>query len=357
MNYTVVPLLPDHAGAVSRLMKASYDRGEVLYKPLMVQEILRRFFAGGMTGFAALDESSEVLGIIHGCTQLNPLPGEADPPLFLSLLLVAPEARNQGIGQALLEALKKECAAMGCRSLCISGESPLPLSWIIPGTPGHDHNKAPGLWEDGAGAAWFMKHGFKPQFREISLYADLRGWSMSPEIEEKRKKLAEAGIYTGRWAPGMAREFDGMCDRVGSEYWRHVLQTEMAAWDQSTWNRDPSLWADERRPEGPRPMLVAIRENRIVGFTGPVDLQSSGRGWFTGICADPDCGGLGIGSVLFSMLLQEFVDEGAAFCSIYTGSENHAQKIYFRAGLRQTASWAVVSYPLDGDGEWSHRYF
>ena len=55
-------------------------------------------------------------------------------------------------------------------------------------------------------------------------------------------------------------------------------------------------------------------------------------------------------TVLFNLLMKEFVAEGAAFCSLFTGAQNHAQKIYQRAGLRVTSHWVVLSQSL-GQGE------
>ena len=77
-----------------------------------------------------------------------------------------------------------------------------------------------------------------------------------------------------------------------------------------------------------------------------MDRQASGRGWFTGICVDPLWGGRGIATVLFSMLLREFQLEEASFCSIFTGIDNHAQKIYLRAGLSITSHWSAMDRPL-----------
>ena len=73
--------------------------------------------------------------------------------------------------------------------------------------------------------------------------------------------------------------------------------------------------------------------------------------------ADPEWGGRGIGTVLFNMLMQEFVDEGAAFSSLFTGLHNHAQKIYMRAGMHVTARFAVMSCVLDGGEAYEKRYF
>ena len=52
----------------------------------------------------------------------------------------------------------------------------------------------------------------------------------------------------------------------------------------------------------------------------------------------------------FNLLMQAFLERGASFCSLFTGAENHAQKIYLRAGLRVTSRWAVLSQRL-GEGE------
>ena len=61
--------------------------------------------------------------------------------------------------------------------------------------------------------------------------------------------------------------------------------------------------------------------------------------------------------MLFNLLMKEFVAEGAQFTSLFTGLDNHAQKIYYRAGLRIVAHFAVLSCPL-GDGErYEKRYY
>ena len=83
-----------------------------------------------------------------------------------------------------------------------------------------------------------------------------------------------------------------------------------------------------------------------MAYTGPVDLQKSGRGWFTGICCDPDYGGRGIASVLFNLLMREFVAEGAKFSTLFTGETNFAQKIYSRAGFHIVARFVGLTKEL-----------
>ena len=54
----------------------------------------------------------------------------------------------------------------------------------------------------------------------------------------------------------------------------------------------------------------------------------------------------GIASVLFNLLMQEFIAEGAAFSTLFTGEENHAQRIYLRAGFRVVRRFSVMEKGL-----------
>ena len=359
MNFTIKPLIPSDAQEVLALLKQLSDSGEVLYKPLETEDFLTRFFGEKRWGFTARDESGKLGGFIHAAAKTSFLPGETEEntPLYLTLLLVAPDCRRQGIGQALHTEIKQLGEKIGKQSLVVSGDNPVHLAWLIPGANGHDHNNAPGVDENGMGYPFLMKRGFKDDFHEISMYLDLSNYTWDKKLDEMIEKLAAEGIRVGRWEIGLGEDYNGMCDRVGSEYWRNVLKCEIAAWHKGEPNEDPELWPDGVKPAGPRPILAATKGDQIIGFTGPVDLQKSGRGWFTGICSDPDFGGRGIGSVLFNLLMQEFVNEGAKFCSLFTGLDNHAQKIYYRAGLRVRAHFAVLSCPLGGSAGYEKRYY
>jgi ribosomal protein S18 acetylase RimI-like enzyme len=233
---------------------------------------------------------------------------------------------------------------MGKTAFVVSSTCPINLDWIIPGTPGHEHNNMPGMDEECPGFPFLKNRGYAVAVREVAMYLNLDDYVKKPEVEEKRAALQEQGIVAGLYDVAQNAEFDGMCDRVGSEYWRNVLKQEIAAWHEDRPNSDPDLWVDGIKPEGPRPILVAVKDGHIIGFTGPVGRQLSGRGWFTGICVDPNFGGRSIGTVLFNMLMVEFQKVGAGFSSLFTGTSNHAQKIYLRAGFEPRAHWAVMRF-------------
>lgn len=354
-DYQVSALTARDAREAAALLGRLSALGEILYKPVDGSDFERLFLAPGMRGFAARRDG-RLIGWAHGAEKLRFLGGETreSTPAYLTLVLVEPESRRAGVGTALLDALRRAYADEGKTAMVCSDQNPAHMTWLIPGTPGHDHNNAPGVDEDGMGYPFLLKRGFADRYHEVAMYMALKDYRWSPELDDKRRALLAQGIRTGAYDLSLGDEYDEMCTRVGSEYWRNVLRTELAAWRENRPNDDPDLWPDGVKPKGPRTLLTATTGGHIVGFTGPVDLQRSGRGWFTGICTDPDYGGRGIASVLFNLLMQAFVDEGAAFCTLFTGRENHAQKIYARAGLRVAARWAVMSAPLSqtkGQGE------
>ena len=339
--------------SVEALWNACVKAGEVLYYPLTEKRFLETFVRheGCEPGNLLVAETDgRITGMVHGVapgTFRLSRPGQA----YLTCLLVAPEARGQGVGSALLRTLKARMREAGADTLYISSLNPVSLAWRIPGTPGHDHNNMPGLDTDCAGWGFFLHRGFQEKYREAAFYRDLADYRLPEEILIRQDQLLREGIRTGYWQPSWGDQFDGMCDRVGSEYWRDVLSTEITAWKTGQPNADERFWPDGRRPDGPRPLLTAVCQGQIVGFTGPVDRQESGRGWFTGICTDPLFERHGIATVLFNLLMNAFVQEGAAFTTLFTGLTSHARKVYERAGLRPIREFALMALPLNEEEE------
>ena len=290
-------------------------------------------------------ENERILGFLHAVAPgsfRGSRPGQA----YLTDIMVRPEARKQGVGQALIQELKARMRGLGAQEMVISSLNPVNLPWRIPGTAGHDHNNSPGLDLSCHGAGFLQAQGFNLRVSEIAMYLDLTGYRPLPDLEERRNTLRKQGIETGAYDPGAPCRFDRMCDRVGSEYWRDVLRTETQAWADAEPNHDIRFWPDGVKPEGPRPILCAVCDGEMVGFTGPVDRQKSGRGWFTGICTDPEFEKRGIATVLFSLLMQAFVEEHAAFSTLFTGKENHARKVYERVGFRPVREFGIMTMKL-----------
>ncbi|MFA6889760.1 MAG: GNAT family N-acetyltransferase, partial [Bacilli bacterium] len=96
----------------------------------------------------------------------------------------------------------------------------------------------------------------------------------------------------------------------------------------------------------PAPMLIAQKEGTILGWTGPMFTQDSGRGYFAGIGVHPEAQGLGLGKSLFCHLCNESRKNNATFMSLFTGSDNPARNIYLYAGFKVRQSFAIMRKEL-----------
>lgn len=326
------PALPHDQAACLSLWNASCARGEVVYKPLDQARYQALFLDNphfdGSYDFVA-EENGEVIGWISGAEKKIFLPGETreNTPGYLTCVFVRPDQRRLGVGSALLRTLEEALRAHGKRSVQSSGNNPINLGWFIPGTPGHDHNNAPGMDVDCMGYGFLLKNGYIDAYREVAMYLNLQNYVCQPEVEAIRQRLKSEGIIAGVYDCAWKCEFDGMCDRVGSEYWRKVLQDETAS-------------------AHPRVILAGVTDGHMVGFTGPVDKEPSGRGWFTGICVDPLYEKRGIATVIFNDLMREFIKEGALFSTLFTGHDNHAQRLYQRTGFEIKRTFAIMKKSL-----------
>ena len=310
---------------VVRLWNDCVSAGEVLYRPLTEAYFKEKFLNFGAAEIFVAEEDGKLCGFLAGCRQVSFLPGqtEENTPAFLSVIMVDQAYRRRGAGSALLAAFEAHYALLGKKDYAVSSLCPINLDWVIPGTPGHEHNNMPGIDEECLGYAFLQKRGYAVCVREVAMYLNLAEYEKKPEVEQKREALLQQGIAAGLYDPAQGAEFDGMCDRVGSEYWRQVLREETAK-------------------EKPRPILAAVTDGHIVGFTGPVDRQENGRGWFTGICTDPLYEKRGIAGVLFNDLMGEFIKVGAAYSTLFTGTENHAQRLYLKTGFRPARYFAIM---------------
>ncbi len=307
-------------------------RNEILFRPLTQWYFEEKFLSAKVYEEPFLlvaEDKGTIIGFIAGSRPHEFLNGqsETNTPGYLDALMVRKFSRGKGVGSMLLNALEEAMRRAGKSFLDVSSLSPVNKDWIIPGTPGHEHNNMPGIDDQSPAFAFLQKRGYEVRAREVAMYLDLSTYHTSPEVEQKRERLKSMDIVAGRYDVNENCEWDEMCNRVGSEYWRKVLKDETAS------------------PE-PRPIFAARTKGHIVGFTGPADVQPNGRGWFTGICTDPWYEKMGIATVLFNDLMCEFIHLGAQYSSLFTGTDNHAQRLYLKTGFRPARQFAMLRKEL-----------
>jgi ribosomal protein S18 acetylase RimI-like enzyme len=301
---------------------------EMPYKPFTKEGFIDKFIDSVHFDFDSTFvgvEDGRLVGFANGVYKKEFLPGETfeTTPGYITFVIVDKDYRKKGYGTELLKAVENHLFGIGKKMLQVSFFNPINLEWYVPGTNGHDHPNAPGVDVDGPGYEFLKKNVYADRTKEVSMYLDLKEFELTAEIVEKLEKLKAQGIEIEYYSPDKHSGFDELFDDLKHELWRKEIKDNISL-------------------EKPFPVIVSSDRGSICGFTGPVEIQRSGRGKFSGIGVDSKHQGLGIGKILFFMLCKAFKDEGAGFMSIFTGIENNAKRMYDAAGFKVVKTWAVL---------------
>ncbi len=229
---------------------------------------------------------------------------------FLSVLMVDPAYRGEGIGGALLEQAEAFLVQCGKKEIRVNYRGN-PMSFATGGdvtTPGY---------------YFLLNHGFRNR-GSLSLFMELMlaDFEWREEVSGVIEESTGRGIHFGMCGEEHREALCRFMEKVFPGGWEASIKGALA--------------------EG-RPVFVATEGDRVVGFSGPVRVQEGGAGGFTGIGTDPEFRRRKIGMVLFHLMCAEFKKRGARYSTLHTGIHNPAQEIYFGAGYRVRC---LVDYDL-----------
>lgn len=313
---------PADAGAVWTLWQAQAPAQG--YAPLSRQRFARLVL--GNPYFSpryafVLEQGGAVQGFVCGAAS-SKLPAGAERGYFSCLL---PGPGGEWAAGLLLGALEGAFTAAGRVSCDALFFNPIRLPWVIPGTPGHTHNNAPGVWVEAPIYDWMLARGYAERTRECAMYLRLGCFALPERQLYRQQGLAGAGYEVAFYDPARHTGLDEMLAVLGNQEWQAEIG-RCAAQGQ--------------------PFLVAALRGRAVGFAGPVRPEPGGRGYFTGIGVTPAHEGRGLGTLLFYRLCLAEQQAGAQYMSLFTGENNPARRIYESAGFAPVRSFAVLRKPL-----------
>lgn len=266
-----------------------------------------------------LEEAGKILGFVSGCTGEH-IPKGNQRGYFTALMLCPPADTPENTA-ALLSCLEDSFRAAG-RSVCaVTFFNPIRLPWIIPGTPGHQHNNLPGIPTDLPLYGRMLASGYRESTREQAMYMPLADFAVPPAIEERAARMAREGYTVARYDPRTHKGLREMVDALGNAMW----SAEIPAAGEAGMN-----------------LLVGLCGDVCAGFTGPIYPEASGRGYFAGLGVAPQYEHHGLGKLLFYRLLQQEKLAGAEYMSLFTGETNPARLIYQEAGFRVVRSFSVM---------------
>jgi len=96
----------------------------------------------------------------------------------------------------------------------------------------------------------------------------------------------------------------------------------------------------------PLPLLIATYKNDVVGFAGPLKVESDGRGYFSGIMVQEKHRKHHLGSYLFQNLVVELKKIGSTYMTLFTGRNNPAKYIYQKYGFQVVSSFVTMKKTL-----------
>lgn len=199
------------------------------------------------------------------------------------------------------------------------------LPWFIPNTLGHQHNNAPGVDITSQLFEQMQALGYQVVTRECAMYLNLEIFFIPQAILEKEEKMRAVGRTVSWYDPAVHTGLASMLQALDNPLWQREI-TQAPAKNQA--------------------VLVALEDNTVAGFTGPVYPEASGRGYFTGIGVAPQWERKGFGTLLFYRLCQAEKEAGSKYMSLFTGVDNPARNIYEKAGFAAVRVFGLLCKDL-----------
>ena len=294
---------------------------ETIYKPLNEAMFTTLFYKESeiMNPVVTVGvEDGKIIGFAAGNTSIKL------DKAYITYVGVAKTHRRKGYGRKLLAELERVLQEKnnGIKKFEIVFFNPANLTWIVPGTSAHDHPNAPGVDMQSSAYLFFKNNGYRDFAYQNVYYLELKNYVLPDDMKVRLKQLEENELHITTYQPDLHQGFDELFDNLASEDWRTRITDNI------------------KRPDGGDPVLILEHKGKICGFTGPLAVQESGRGYFAGIGVHSDYRGHGAGKAMFASLCIGLKEIGARYMTLFTGENNPARNIYEAAGFKIVRSFA-----------------
>ncbi|HHX76521.1 MAG TPA: GNAT family N-acetyltransferase [Acholeplasmataceae bacterium] len=314
MNYMhILPIHTKDVKGLTSLFNKQTSSDEFLYQNLNEDAFKLKFMnsnkAYNIYTFVAKSDN-QALGFISGVYD------KTTKKAYITIIIVDEKHRRKGIGSKLLKVLEytllKE--ALEQRKIEIVFFNPLNLSWHIPNTNAL-HPNAPGIDKLSNAYLFFKEHGYIDFAVQNVYYMEIKNYLYSAETLKVLNKVEQAGFKIDYYDVENDYGLEALLDHLGSLVWKNEVLNHI------------------KQKGKENTLLVPTLDNKVLGFTGPLRLEDSGRGYFAGIGTHADVRGKGIGKALFARLIHGLKDIGASYMTLFTGENNPARRLYEKEGF------------------------
>lgn len=300
------------------------------YKPLELNTFINVFtkdpdfsYEGVFVAYNKDELIGYVMGFIRSAYAQNP-----DNPGCLNSIVVKKNYRKQGIGSTLLRKIEDYFKGNGRNYVQAYNYLPLCYEWYVPNFDKHNHPCAPAIRVNSEEYFFLLHHGYAAVGFEDAFHLPLSEYQLSDTIKEILKCNEDDGITIEFYNPSKHYGIDEFYDDIKAPEFEKVIRSNLSL-------------------DNPYPFLVIVKNNKIVGWTGALWNEPSGRGHFDGIIISKAIRGRGLGKALFATLAHKSKENGAEFMTFYTGLNNHARYIYMGAGFKIVQTYALMKKKIN----------
>lgn len=308
-----------------------FQKEDDFYKQMSLEEFQRHLFKNpnfqAEGTFLAVEED-KLLGIGSALVRSSD-DGNPKASGYIHTFIVKKEYRRQGIGSKLLEKCEQYIKAKGRNSSRLVFLSPINWPWYIPNTEHHIHPGTPAIRINSDMYIFLYHHNYFVNSIHEGFHLPLSEYELPEKVVLQMQENNKRGLFVEVYDPNKHYGVEEFCKKI----------------EGSNIGFATSIRNNLKR-ENPYPFLCANENGRMVGWTGAMWNEESGRGHFDGIIVDEDIRGAGLGKALFCYLCHQSKLNGAQYMTFFTGLDNPARYIYLGAGFKIAQSFADMKKNL-----------
>lgn len=311
--FNIEPIKLNHCEKLLELFNKATKRNDFIYEPLTIKQFKEKFYLNSaayeIQTFVALNDQ-EPIGFSSGVFDLK------TNKAYITMVLMEEAYSRLGYGKQLLHRLEIKLLEkpLQQRKIEIVFFNPVNLSWQIPNTDAL-HPNAPGIDQESIGYLFFKAQGYMDFAVQNVYYKDIRTYEYTKAILNLNDTLSQKGFAFDYFKVDKDHGLVEMLNNLGSPVWLDTILEHIE-----------SKGIDNT-------LLVPTINNLVVGFTGPLRVEKSMRGYFAGIGVHSDYRGHGLAKVLFSKLIMHLKQMGAHYMTLFTGENNPARRMYENEGF------------------------
>ena len=326
-NVVLKPFNRDMTEEVVNLWN-EHGYGHSIFADIPLEEFKTKFFGNPNykdEGSVVACDGDKIVGFGNAIYRLGTDP--ATQPGFITMIVVNTEYQRQGIGTKILNYLEKWLKDEGRTFVRNYFGSPINLKWYVPGYDKHEHAGSPAVPFNTPYYYLLLANGYISNGQQDAFHVDLTKFEMPQPVLDKIAENEKDGYTITYYDPKLHYGFEEMFDALQNDGFRMAVRNVLAK-------------------EKPDPLLIVQNNGEILGFTGPVRTEPSGRAFLAGVAIHPKAQKRGLGKTMFCELCNRSKQNGATFMTLFTGSDNRARNIYLYAGLRIVQSFNVMKKEL-----------